>query len=74
MISVKYLWGYVFFGGKLQIDAKTSFEFFESALFIKPVSMPLRLSQFHFCIFIAIHTSDVTGSKVTADNVLSKET
>ena len=43
MISAKFLWGNVFFGGKLQIDAKNSnFEIFESALYLKSVSMPLR--------------------------------
>ena len=42
MISAKFLWGYVFFEGKLQIDAKNSnFEIFESALYLKSVSMPL---------------------------------
>ena len=42
MISAKFLWGNVFFGGKLQIDAKNSnFEIFESALYLKSVSMPL---------------------------------
>ena len=42
MISDKFLWGNVFFGGKLQIDAKNSnFKIFESALYLKSVSMPL---------------------------------
>ena len=40
MISDKFLWGNVFFGGKLQIDAKNS-EIFESTLYLKSVSMPL---------------------------------
>ena len=44
MISAKFLWGNVFIGGKLQIDAKNSnFEIFESALYLKSVSMPLIL-------------------------------
>ena len=34
MISAKFLWGNVFFGGKLQIDANNSnFEIFESVLY-----------------------------------------
>ena len=42
MISAKFLWGNVLFGGKLQIGAKNSnFEIFESALYMKSVSMPL---------------------------------
>ena len=42
MISAKFPWGNVFFGEKLQIDTKISnFEFFESALYMKSVSMPL---------------------------------
>ena len=44
MISAKFLWGNVFFGGKLQIDAKNSnFEIFESTLYLKSVSMPLMM-------------------------------
>ena len=53
MISDKFLWGNVFFGGKLQIDAKNSnFEFFESALYLKSVSMPLmrKVSKTSNCI------------------------
>ena len=43
MISANFLWGNVFFGGKLQIDANNSnFEIFESALYLKSVSMPLN--------------------------------
>ena len=42
MISAKYLWGNALLGGKLQIGAKNSnFEIFESALYMKSVSMPL---------------------------------
>ena len=42
MISAKFLWGNVLLGGKLQIGAKNSnFEIFESALYMKSVSMPL---------------------------------
>ena len=42
MISAKFLWGNVLFGGKLQIGAKNSnFKIFESALYMKSVSMPL---------------------------------
>ena len=47
MISVKFLWGNVLLGGKLQIGAKNSnFEIFESALYMKSVSMPLRAFTF----------------------------
>ena len=43
MISAKFLWGNVLLGRKLQIGAKNSnFEIFESALYMKSVSMPLR--------------------------------
>ena len=43
MISAKFLWGNVLLGGKLQIGAKNSnFEIFESALYMKSVSMPLN--------------------------------
>ena len=43
MISAKFLWGSVLLGGKLQIGAKNSnFEIFESALYMKSVSMPLN--------------------------------
>ena len=43
MISAKFLWGNVVLGGKLQIGAKNSnFEIFESALYMKSVSMPLN--------------------------------
>ena len=46
MISAKFLWGSVLLGGKLQIGAKNSnFEIFESALYMKSVSMPLNDSQ-----------------------------
>ena len=46
MISAKFLWGNVFFGGKLQIEAKNSnFDIFESALYLKSVSMPLSWFQ-----------------------------
>ena len=42
MISAKFLWGNVLLGGKFQIGAKNSnFEIFESALYMKQVSMPL---------------------------------
>ena len=42
MISAKFLWGNALLGGKLQIGAKNSnFEIFESALYMKSVSMPL---------------------------------
>ena len=44
MISAKFLWGNVFFGEKLQLDPKISnFEFFESALYMKLVNIPLTL-------------------------------
>ena len=43
MISAKFLWGNVLLGGKQQIDAKNSnFQIFESALYMKSVSMPLN--------------------------------
>ena len=42
MVSPKSRWGYVLFGGKLQIDAKNlNFKNFESALYMKSGSMPL---------------------------------
>ena len=42
MISAKFLWGNALLRGKLQIGAKNSnFEIFESALYMKSVSMPL---------------------------------
>ena len=42
MIYAKFLWGNVLLGGTLQIGAKNSnFEIFESALYMKSVSMPL---------------------------------
>ena len=45
MVSAKFPWGNVLFGGKLQIGAKNSnFEIFESSLYMKSVSMPLKLS------------------------------
>ena len=44
MISAKLLWGNVLLGGKLQIGAKNSnFEIFETALYMKSVSMPLKI-------------------------------
>ena len=48
MISVKFLWGNVFIGGKLQVDTTNSnFEIFESALlfYMKSVSMPLSFCK-----------------------------
>ena len=42
MVSAKSIWGTMLFGGKLQIDAKkSSFEIFESALYMKSGSMPI---------------------------------
>ena len=53
MISAKFVWGSVLLGGKLQIGAKNSnFEIFESALYMKSVSMPLTLE-----ILTPIYTS-----------------
>ena len=55
MISAKFLWGNVLLGGKLQIGAKNSnFETFESALYMKSVSMPLKskLKMFNQMKFI----------------------
>ena len=53
MIPDKFLWGNVFFGGKQQIDAKNAhFEIFDSALFLKSVSISLSAKgTFHsrFC-------------------------
>ena len=47
MISAKCLWGNVFLGGKLQMDAKNSnSDNFESALYMKSVSMPLTFPSF----------------------------
>ena len=46
MISAKFLWGNVLLGGKLQIGAKNSnFDIFESALYMKSVSMPLKYTN-----------------------------
>ena len=46
MISAKFLWGNVLLGGKLQIGAKNSnFEIFESALYMKSVSIPLIVNN-----------------------------
>ena len=46
MISAKFLWGNVLLGGKLQIGVKSSnFEIFESALYMKSVSMPLSRNE-----------------------------
>ena len=42
MISTKFLRGNVLLAGKFQIEAKDSnFEIFESALYMKSVSIPL---------------------------------
>ena len=55
MISAKSLWGNVLLGGKRQIDAKNSnFESFESALYLKLVSMPL-ITTVHFTDLIFTH-------------------
>ena len=49
MISAKFLCGNVLLGGKLQIGAKNSnFEIFESALYMKSVSMPLTRNPIHY--------------------------
>ena len=46
MISAKFVWGNVLLDATLQIYAKNSnFENFESALVMKSVSMPLRLTS-----------------------------
>ena len=46
--------GNVFFGGTLQIDAKSSnFEIFESTLSLKSVSMPLKLLNTHGLVSFA---------------------
>ena len=46
MISAKFLWGTVLFGGKPQIGAKNSnFDIFERAVNMKSVSMPLTYCQ-----------------------------
>ena len=46
MISAKFLLGNVFLGGNQQIDAIIlNFEFFESALFMESVSMPLNKEE-----------------------------
>ena len=46
MISAKFLWGNVIFGGKLQIGAENSnFEIFESTFYMKSVSMPLSVNS-----------------------------
>ena len=61
MISAKFLWGNVLLGGKLQIGAKNSnFEIFESALYMKSVSMPLKYDVHVFFVGGGI---DMTSSK-----------
>ena len=60
MISDKFLRGNIFLGGKLQIDTKKSnFEIFESALYMKSVSMPLNMN-IHTCTDLNISTVDYT--------------
>ena len=54
MISAKFLWGNVLLGGKLQIGAKNSnFEIFESALYMKSVSMPLTVQCITYSFGVA---------------------
>ena len=49
MISAKFLWGNVLLRGKQQIGATNSnFEIFESALYMKSVSMPFTRLVKHF--------------------------
>ena len=49
MISVKFLWGNVFFGGKLKIHAakNSNFDIFESTLYMKSVSMILNIPSIY---------------------------
>ena len=48
--AAKFVLGNVFFGGKVPINAKNSnFQFFESALNMKSVSMPLTHRGFARC-------------------------
>ena len=43
MISAKFLWGNILLGRELHTDAKSSkFEIFESALYIKSVSIAFK--------------------------------
>ena len=52
MISAKFVWGNVLLYRKLQIYAKNSnFENFESALYMKSMSMPLSYSSPGGCWF-----------------------
>ena len=55
MISVKFLWGNVVFGGKLQMQKNSNFEIFESALFIKSVSMPLIESITKLILLLGVY-------------------
>ena len=49
MIAAKFLWGNVLLGGKQQKDAKNSnFKIFESALYMKSVSMSLIIQENQF--------------------------
>ena len=58
MISAKFLWANLLFGGKQQIDAKKSnFKFFESAIYMKSVSMPLSKIQLQIVLHQSIPTS-----------------
>ena len=68
MISAKFLWGNILLGGKLQIDAKNlNFETLESALYVKSVTIPLKLlsssiSTFFHCAFFKLKLQNILGT------------
>ena len=63
MISASFLWGNVILRGELQIDAiNSNFQNFESALYMKSVSMPLSFNSkiiitINFTFFSFLKTS-----------------
>ena len=63
MISAKFLWGNVFFGRKLKKDAKNSnFDIFESALYLKSVSMPLTPISYLITFYVMVALSLYSNS------------
>ena len=60
MVSAKSLWGTVLLGGNLGIDAKNSnFDIFESPLYMKSKSMPLRQDHTYYFCYNCTHTNAV---------------
>ena len=55
MVFAKFLWGNVLLGGKLEIDVKNSnFDIFNSALYMKSVSMPLRTNCLYCLVCLLV--------------------